>query len=130
MERGRKRLVTLVRECESLAEILDQLDYEHYFRGLMRVLSDESLSHLVRNDAALTQITDYTRDKLGIGISSNGSAPLTNSPSSSAPVPVSNSFIGAKDWKSLILSFRSTGGATPEFVLPFRRSGIDCTDFI
>ena len=64
MERGRKRLVTLVRECESLAEILDQLDYEHYFRGLMRVLSDESLSHLVRNDAALTQITDYTRDKL------------------------------------------------------------------
>jgi len=64
MERGRKRLATLVRECESLTEILDQLDYEDYFRGLMRVLTDESLSQLVRNDAALTQITDYTREKL------------------------------------------------------------------
>lgn len=64
MEKARRQIATLVRECNTLLEILDELDYDRYFRGLMRVLSDEALSHLVRDDAALMRITDYTREKL------------------------------------------------------------------
>src|SRR5260370_19480310 len=64
MEKARRQIATLVRECNALLEILDELDYDRYFRGLMRVLSDESLSHLVRDDATLIPITHYTREKL------------------------------------------------------------------
>ena len=64
MEKARRQIATLVRECNTLLEILNELDYDRYFRGLMRVLSDEALSHLVRDDAALIRITDYTREKL------------------------------------------------------------------
>ncbi len=64
VETVRKRLATLMRDCRTLTEILNQLDFEHYFRGLMRVLSDESLAKLARDDEALAEITDYTRNKL------------------------------------------------------------------
>jgi hypothetical protein len=61
---GRKQLWTLARESKSLTEILDQLEYDRYFRDLMRVLSDDSLARLVRDHQALAQITDYTWEKL------------------------------------------------------------------
>jgi hypothetical protein len=64
MEKARRQIATLVRECNTLLEILNELDYDRYFRGLMRVLSNEALSHLVRDDAALIRITDYRREKL------------------------------------------------------------------
>jgi len=99
MEKARRQIATLVGECNTLLEILDELDYDRYFRGLMRVLSDEALSHLLRDDAALIRITDYTREKLADWHLLQWICSLTSSRSSSEPACVSNSSTGAKGWR-------------------------------
>ena len=40
------------------------LNTTRYFRDLMRVLSDDSLARLLRDDQARAEITDYTWEKL------------------------------------------------------------------
>src|SRR5712691_11330152 len=130
MEKARRQIATLVRECHTLLEILDELDYDRYFRGLMRVLSDESLSHLSETTRRSFESPTTRAKNWRPGICRSGSALPTSSLSSSAPVCVSNSSTGAKGWRSPIRYFHSIAGPIAACVSPFKRSGTVYRAFI